>query len=122
MRRLPRTHKKLQMKKEHEPDFFSLSVTSPLPPLPPSMDESSAQLHHANVAAAQAAAAAAQAATSNGQLMTAAYPISVQVPIGMAPPQHHHQNHHHHHHHAMNNMNHPMQSMHPNIMMMPPGF
>lgn len=33
MRRLPRTHKKLTMKKEEEPDFFELEKTSPLPSL-----------------------------------------------------------------------------------------
>ena len=33
MRRLPRTHKKLTMSKEEEPDFFDLEKTSPLPSL-----------------------------------------------------------------------------------------
>jgi hypothetical protein len=33
MRRLPRTHKKLDMKKDQEPDFFMLSQASPLPTL-----------------------------------------------------------------------------------------
>ena len=33
MRRLPRTHKKLAMKKDEEPDFFQLEKTSPLPTL-----------------------------------------------------------------------------------------
>lgn len=33
MRRLPRTHKKLNMKKEEEPDFFELEKSSPLPSL-----------------------------------------------------------------------------------------
>ena len=33
MRRLPKTHKKLPMKKEDEPDFFELDKRSPLPPL-----------------------------------------------------------------------------------------
>ena len=33
MRRLPRTHKKLTMGKDEEPDFFELAKTSPLPSL-----------------------------------------------------------------------------------------
>lgn len=33
MRRLPRTHKKLAMNKEEEPDFFDLERTTPLPTL-----------------------------------------------------------------------------------------
>jgi HSF-type DNA-binding len=33
MRRLPRSHKKIAMKKEEEPDFFELAITSPLPSL-----------------------------------------------------------------------------------------
>jgi len=33
MRRLPRTHKKLAMAKEEEPDFYMLHTTSPLPTL-----------------------------------------------------------------------------------------
>eukprot|EP00429_Kryptoperidinium_foliaceum_P002789 CAMPEP_0176006730 /NCGR_PEP_ID=MMETSP0120_2-20121206/2872_1 /TAXON_ID=160619 /ORGANISM="Kryptoperidinium foliaceum, Strain CCMP 1326" /LENGTH=253 /DNA_ID=CAMNT_0017339477 /DNA_START=96 /DNA_END=854 /DNA_ORIENTATION=+ len=33
MRRLPRTHKKLAMGKDEEPDFFELAKTSPLPSL-----------------------------------------------------------------------------------------
>lgn len=33
MRRLPRTHKKLIMKKDEEPDFFKLEKSSPLPTL-----------------------------------------------------------------------------------------
>ncbi len=40
MRRLPRTHKKLTMNKEEEPDFFELEKTSPLP----SLDEAKAAL------------------------------------------------------------------------------
>ena len=33
MRRLPKTHKKLPMKKQDEPDFYKLDKTSPLPEL-----------------------------------------------------------------------------------------
>jgi hypothetical protein len=33
MRRLPKTHKKLPMKKEDEPDFYTLDEETPLPPL-----------------------------------------------------------------------------------------
>ena len=33
MRRLPKTHKKLPMKKEDEPDFYKLDKQNPLPPL-----------------------------------------------------------------------------------------
>jgi hypothetical protein len=33
MRRLPKTHKKLPMKKEDEPDFYKLDKENPLPPL-----------------------------------------------------------------------------------------
>lgn len=33
MRRLPKTHKKLTMKKENEPDFYKMDKESPLPPL-----------------------------------------------------------------------------------------
>lgn len=34
MRRLPKTHKKLVMKKQDEPDFYKMDKESPLPPLP----------------------------------------------------------------------------------------
>jgi hypothetical protein len=42
MRRLPKTHKKLPMKKEDEPDFYNMDKTNPLPaleevPLPSAM-------------------------------------------------------------------------------------
>jgi hypothetical protein len=33
MRRLPKTHKKLPMKKQDEPDFYSMDEETPLPPL-----------------------------------------------------------------------------------------
>ena len=33
MRRLPRTHKKLAMEKDAEPDFYELEKTAPLPTL-----------------------------------------------------------------------------------------
>lgn len=33
MRRLPKTHKKLPMKKEDEPDFYTMDKANPLPPL-----------------------------------------------------------------------------------------
>jgi hypothetical protein len=33
MRRLPKTHKKLPMKKEDEPDFYKMSKENPLPPM-----------------------------------------------------------------------------------------
>lgn len=33
MRRLPKTHKKLPMKKDHEPDFYAMDKSNPLPSL-----------------------------------------------------------------------------------------
>lgn len=46
MRRLPRTHKKLAMSKEEEPDFYELEKCSPLP----SLEEAAVQLEVRKVA------------------------------------------------------------------------
>mmetsp|Transcript_34877 Transcript_34877/g.49496 ORF Transcript_34877/g.49496 Transcript_34877/m.49496 type:complete len:370 (-) Transcript_34877:2-1111(-) len=49
MRRLPKTHKKLPMKKQDEPDFYKLDKASPLPDL----DESATQLNSGVMAMAR---------------------------------------------------------------------
>jgi hypothetical protein len=66
MRRLPKTHKKLPMKKKDEPDFYKLDTSNPLP-----------QIHEAPV---PGAAATQQAMRANGQIIPA-----------MSSPMSHHQ-------------------------------
>lgn len=66
MRRLPKTHKKLPMKKQDEPDFYKLDSSNPLP-----------QIHEAPV---PGAAATLQAMRANGQVMAP-----------MSSPMSHHQ-------------------------------
>lgn len=77
MRRLPKTHKKLPMKKKDEPDFYKLDQSNPLP-----------QIHEAPIPGAAATVQAMRSSQNAGSGMHSPYnSSSIVTPPHLSPNQ-----------------------------------
>jgi hypothetical protein len=82
MRRLPKTHKKLSMKKADEPDFYKMAATSPLPDIPDSRAPAAVLAVRHQAAAASVAAASEQNPTFASRLdsLPPTFPAAASLP------------------------------------------